>query len=123
MELLMTLGTRELAEIGSPRVTGFLADIAAHLLRHSVRPVEGSVIARTSLAPWEADAIVFDVPRGERPDLECFEADGHTLRLVWAVPAYAAEAELVASQGIEALDRLVESSDFSLGDVRRPPLR
>ena len=121
-ELLMVLGRQELGEIGSSRVAAYLADIAGHVLAHSIQPVEGSVL-HTTLAPWELDSIVFDLPRGEPSDLEHFNADGHSLRLVWAVPLYASEAELVSRDGLAALDALVADNDFSLADVQRPPLR
>ena len=122
VELLLVLGKKELSEIGSDRVGAFVTDIATHLLRHSVRPMEGSVIPRTSIAPWEPDALVFDVPRGEPESLENVVADGRALRLVWAIPAYADEARLVQENGLEALDSLVEQSNFTLADVRRPSL-
>jgi hypothetical protein len=122
VELLLVLGREELHEIGPGRVSAFLTDIGTHLLRLSIRPIEGSVIARTSIAPWPLDAVVFDLPRGEPEELEDFVADGRALGLMWAVPTYAKEAELVERRGIEALDALVEESDFSLADVRRPSL-
>lgn len=121
-ELLFVLGGQELGEIGSSRVAAFVADVAAHLLAHSIRPLEGSLM-HTTLAPWEPDSIVFDHPRGEPQDLERFDADGHAGRLVWAVPLYGSEAELVSRDGLAALDALVEDNDFSLADVRRPRLR
>ena len=95
VELLVVIGREELSAIGSDRVTGLVADIGTHLLRHSVRPGEGSVIPGTSIAPWEPDALVFDLPRGEPESLEDFVADGHALRLIWAIPLYADEARLV----------------------------
>lgn len=49
-------------------------------------------------------------------------ADGRILRVLWAIPVYPAEAQLVQERGMDALDTLVEQSDFSLADVRRPPL-
>jgi hypothetical protein len=122
-ELLLTLGTRELAEIGASRVTAFVADVAAHLLAQSIRPAVGSVLPHTALAPWDPDAILFDAPRGEPQDLEQFDADGHELRLVWAVPIHASEADLVVRHGLAAFDLLVEINKCSLTDVRRPPLR
>ena len=122
VELLVVIGREELSEIGSDRVMAFVADIGTHLLRHSVRPNEGSVIPGTSIAPWEPDALVFDLPRGEPESLEDFVADGRALRLICAIPVYADEARLVQHSGMQALDALVEQSEFSLADVRRPSL-
>jgi hypothetical protein len=122
VELLLTLDPSEVTAIGVPAVTRFVGEIAEHLLAHAIRPVEGSVLPPIGLAPWEPKAILFDLPRGEAPELEHFRADGHPVRLVWAVPVYASEAELVARDGLAALDFLVEISQCSLAAVRRRPL-
>lgn len=122
VELLLVVGREELGDVGTARVARFLADIGTHLLRYSVRPVEGSVILKTSIAPWAPDALAFDLPRGEPEELEKFVADGHALRVIWTVPVYADEARLVQREGMEALDALVEQGDFSLADIRRPSL-
>jgi Suppressor of fused protein (SUFU) len=122
VELLVVMGRPELSEIGAGRVQSFVADIGTHLLRHSVRPTEGSVVPQTSIAPWKPDALVFDTPRGEPESLERFVADGCALRLLWVIPVYEEEAALVQQNGMGALDALVERTDHSLADLRRPNL-
>lgn len=122
VELLIALGVADLAALGARRVAEYLADIATHLLRFGVSPVEGSAIARTSIALWSLNAVVFDVPRGESEEFERFVADGVAVRLVWAVPVYEDEARLVERLGIEAFDELVDRAGVSLADVRRPSL-
>ena len=120
LELMLVIGSQELAELGGERVSNFLADVSVHLLRYSVRPTEGSVIPKTSIAPWAPDALLFDNPRGEPESLEELEEDGRLIRLVWAVPIYANEAKLIEDEGVESLDDLVDRSSYSLADVLRP---
>lgn len=120
LELLVVIGRPELHEIGVGRVQDFVGDIGAHLLRFANRPTDGSVMPRTSIAPWQPDALVFDSPRGESEAIEQFVADGWPLRLVWAIPVYEEEAALVQQRGIKALDELVEQANVSLADIHRP---
>lgn len=104
------------------RIADFLADVSVHLLKHAIRPREGDVLPETSLAPWPLDALVYDLPRGEPEEFECFTWDGKDTHLIWAIPVYRAEAALVKAQGIAAFDALVEESEYSLADVLRPSL-
>jgi hypothetical protein len=122
VEVLFALGKLELGEIGWERVSNYLIDISVALLRHSNRPVEGSTIAGSTIAPWPPHATVFDLPRGEPEHLEHMELDPLVVRLMWAIPAYPDEIELVKREGIEALDALVHANDYSLADVTRPSL-
>jgi hypothetical protein len=122
VELVMALDRAELHELDPERVELFLSNIGSHLLHHSIRPLAGSTIPATSIAPWGPDAVLFDTPRGEPEHLERFEADGVPRRLLWAIPVYREEARLVAQHGIEAFDALVSEHDVSLADVRRPNL-
>jgi hypothetical protein len=119
LELLMVVGHPEVEDLGPARIEDYLFDLAAHLLRYSARPTAGSVMPDSTLAPWEMPAIIFDDARGEPEDLERYHADGTDARLLWAIPAFADEAQLVRDDGIDAFDRLVSASDLSLADVRR----
>lgn len=121
-ELLFVLGRAELADIGFGAVSSYAADIAAHLLGRSIRPEVGSVIPQTSSAPWAPDAVVFDAPRGEAETIAHFQVGRRSMRILWAVPVYAAEARLVMEEGLDTFDALVEASDHSLADITRPPL-
>lgn len=122
VELVMALDRAELHELGPECVELFLGNIGSHLLQHSIRPVAGSTIPETSIAPWSPDAVLFDAPRGEPEHLERFVADGVPRRLLWTIPVYREEARLVALHGIESFDALVGEHDVSLADVRRPSL-
>jgi len=119
IELLFALSA-EYLRANWGKVRDFAADMAAHLVSHAFRPSPGSTVGNTSLAPWPPNALIFDVPRGEPEEFEHFEWDGEHCHLVWAIPAYAEEAEFVRTQGIVAFDALVDANDYSLADVFRP---
>lgn len=119
LELMMVIGHAEVEDLGPTRIENYLFDLAVHQLRHSARPTAGSVMPHSTLAPWEMPAIIFDDALGEPGNLERYRADGTDARLVWAIPAFANEAQFVMNDGIDAFDQLVATSDFSLADVRR----
>lgn len=118
-EALLVLPS-DMGGVAPKRAADFLADIGAWAIRHSVRPVPGT-IARTSLCPWPMDALLFDTPLGEDEALEEFDADDIHLQLLWVKPVYASEARVVEEEGLDAFDVITESADLSVVDVRRPP--
>ncbi len=120
-ELLLVLD-RHFGGASNLQAEDFFIDVAVHLFRFAVRPRPGSLVPSTKLSPWPASAVVFDEPRGEDERFEAFVADGTELRLVWAIPVYPAQAELIRRAGLDRFDELVDSSDVSLADLSRPSL-
>lgn len=74
--------------------------------------------------PWmdgsAADHLLVSVPYAYGPALEKCELGERHIRFLWLLPVTAAEANLVRSQGLEVLERLLEQSNV---DVISPSRR
>ena len=105
-------------------VADFMLDVMAYSLRKDVRFVVGATIPETHLAPkaWCPRALLIDEPRGEPEEMANQHVGMQHVKLLWLVPIYAAEQELIENQGMGALDELEGASEWSLADVRRPSL-
>jgi len=74
--------------------------------------------------PWmpdsAADHLLVSLPYRYGPSLELCELGERHVRFVWLVPVTAAEVQLTRTQGLEALERLLEQSNV---DVIAPKRR
>jgi hypothetical protein len=113
---------KDLAGASIDEVISFILDVAVHSLRRDVNFEIGATISETSLMPqsWAPRALILDEPRGEPEELEYFHIGHQHVNLIWLVPIYKAEYELIAREGVDAFYRLEEQSDWSLADPNRP---
>lgn len=121
-ELLLTL-PRDMGQVSFEEAASFLMDVFAYSLRADVSFAEGNVIPETPLMPkhWNPRAILIDEPRGEPEELSNFQVGGQDVHLLWVVPIYRSEYELILRDGLDDFDRRCEQSEWSLADPRRPP--
>jgi hypothetical protein len=76
--------------------------------------------------PWMggsvADHLLVSLPYPYGPALELCELGERRVRFLWLVPITAAEANLVRSEGLEALERLLEQSNVDVISPNRRSL-
>jgi len=76
--------------------------------------------------PWMegavADHLLVSLPYPYGPALERCELGERHIRYLWLVPITAAEANLARSQGLEALERLLERGDVNVVSPKRRSL-
>jgi hypothetical protein len=76
--------------------------------------------------PWmdgsAADHLLVSLPYPYGPALELCQLRERHVRFLWLVPITAAEADLVRSQGLEALERLLEQSKVDVISPKRRSL-
>ena len=103
-------------------VVSFMLDIAIHCYRKDVRCDVGSTIPETPLMPanWKPKALLLDEPRGEPEELAQIPIGDQRVELLWLVPIYADEYELIKTKGIDAFDLLDAQSEWSVADPGRP---
>jgi hypothetical protein len=74
--------------------------------------------------PWiegsTSDHLLVSPPYPYGPGLEHCYVDGRHIRVLWLVPISTAEAALVADQGLEALEALLEERGVNVLDPTRP---
>lgn len=104
------------------RVTSFILDVMAYSLRSDVQFTIGKTIPSSAILPveWNARAVLLDEPRGEPEYLADVHVGIQHVKLLWLVPIYADERDLILREGVEAFDRAESASDWSLADPRRP---
>lgn len=123
VELLMVL-PKDVASEQERQISNYLFDIVAYVLNQfEENPMVGTTIPETPLAPlgWPK-AILFDEPRGEPEELGFFHVGSQHVDLLWLVPIYGSEYQLIKKNGLERFDRLVDESNISLVDIGRPSL-
>jgi hypothetical protein len=122
-ELFMCL-PKDLAGASLDEVVSFILDVAVYSLKSETNFKIGATISETSLMPqnWAARALILDEPRGESQELEYFHVGSQHINLIWLVPIYKGEYDLIAREGVEAFYRLEEQSDWSLVDPNRPSI-
>lgn len=69
-----------------------------------------------------ADRLLVSLPYPYGPTLEICELRERHVRFLWLVPITMAEANLVRSQGLEALERLLEQSHVNVLSPKRRSL-
>jgi Suppressor of fused protein (SUFU) len=122
-ELCMILPD-ELAGASADEVVSLMLDVAVHSYRKDVRCSVGATIPETPLMPakWPPKALLFDELRGEPEELSHISVGDRCIELLWLVPIYGDEQELIKREGIDAFDLLDAQSDWSVADPRRPSL-
>lgn len=120
-ELFMTL-PHELGGASADEVVSFMLDVAVYSYRKDVRCSVGATVPETPLMPaqWRPKALLFDELRGEPEELSHILIGAQSIEVLWLVPIYGDERELVVSEGIEAFDLLDAQSEWSVADPRRP---
>lgn len=111
----------DVAKAQSENIQNYIFDISAYLaetLGHNAPPE--TLIPKTSLAPdgWPS-AILLDSPNGEPEELSCFHVGAQHVNLLWVVPIYASEYDLIKSRGIDSFDCAIQNIELSVIDVRR----
>lgn len=120
-ELFVTLPSALCSD--SPQdVTNLILDLAVYSLRSDVKFAVGEAIPESSLVPasWAAKAFLLDEPRGEPEELSNFHIGTQHVDLIWVVPIYSDEFQLIKTRGLDAFDRLEALSEWSLADPNRP---
>ena len=120
-ELCMIL-PNDLGGASADEVVSLILDVAVHSYRKDVRCSVGATISETPLMPakWNPKALLFDELRGEPEELSHVLVGAQSVEVLWLVPIYGDEQELIASEGIDAFDRLDAQTDWSVADPRRP---
>lgn len=112
----------ELCGASDEEVVHFMLDIAVHGYRKDVRCGVGATVPETELMPakWIPKALLLDELRGEPEELSHIQIGDQCIDLLWLVPIYGDEYELIKSKGLDAFDLLDAESDWSVADPRRP---
>jgi hypothetical protein len=120
-ELCMVL-PRELAGASPEEVVSFMLDVAVHSYRKDVRCCVGATVPETPLMPaqWPPKALLLDELRGEPEELSHISIGGQCIEVLWLVPIYADEYEMIHKEGIEAFGVLETQSEWSVADPTRP---
>jgi hypothetical protein len=105
-------------------IANFLMDLFAHSLKVNVTFEPEKTIPETPLMPTSIlpKAVLLDEPRGEVEELERFIVGNQQVDLIWVIPIYGTEQQLIVKEGIEAFDKLQEKAAFSLSNIKRPAL-
>jgi hypothetical protein len=113
---------RELGGASGQEVAFFMLDVAVHCYRQDVRCEVGATIPETPLMPanWKPKALLLDEPRGEPEELAQISIGDQRVELLWLVPIYADEYELIKTKGMDAFDLLDAQSEWSVDDPGRP---
>lgn len=119
-ELLLVVD-KDFAGVSRRQAVHFMLDLGANFLSRNVKfPLKRPAVLDATFSPWNQASVLLDEPTGESENLLVLEYDGRTADLVWVVPIYASEANLIRARGIEAFDALASSAAYSLADLRRP---
>lgn len=122
VELLMIL-PKFVAFEQKEKIRNYLFDIASYVLNTLGRKLTaGTTIPESPLAPnnWP-NALLFDEPLGEAEELGCFHIGTQHVDLLWLIPIYGCEYQVIKEKGLEVFDKFVEKEDCSLIDINRPP--
>ncbi|MCY1077987.1 suppressor of fused domain protein [Archangium lansingense] len=105
-------------------VASFVMDFVLYARQPEVNLRSGCTAPESKLLPaeWPTRAVMVTEPLGEPEELETLHVGTQHVNLWWLVPIHGAEYNLIQQQGIEAFHALEEASEWSLADVRRPPL-
>jgi hypothetical protein len=107
-----------------PRHVELLA-MVAHLhadVRHHLRVGSTVNIGRPWMEGSAADHLLVSLPYPYGPALERCELPERHVQFLWLVPITAAEANLVRSHGLEALERLLELGNVNVISPKRRSL-
>lgn len=119
-ELLLCV-PNDIAISQTTNIENYIFDICAYLISTLGRAVTyQDLIPESTLAPsgWPK-AILFDEPRGESEQLECFHVGEQHVNLLWIIPIYGDEYIFIKENGIGKFDMAAETLELSLVDVRR----
>ncbi len=120
-ELLLAVPSH-IVEEQSEAIVNYIFDISSYLLETLGKNAEAEVVVPESpLAPsgWPK-ALLFDQPCGEPEELACFHVGAQHVNLLWVVPIFGTEYDLIKTKGIESFDEAIQTIDLSVVDVRRP---
>ena len=122
-EFLMAL-TNAVGKVTFQELANFLMDLFAHSQQVSVSFEPEKTIPETHLMPSAISpkAVLLDEPRAESPELEAFTVGKQEVKLLWVIPVYGEEQNLIVEKGIHAFDLIQEKSEVSLADISRPSL-
>jgi hypothetical protein len=119
-ELFLALPSHIIDE-QSEAIKNYIFDIASYFTQTIGKNVKtGDVVPESPLAPkgWPK-ALLFDEPRGEPEDLASFHIGIQHVNLVWVVPIFGNEYDLIKTKGIDHFDEAIQGLDLSVMDVRR----
>lgn len=104
------------------QVVSLMLDVAVHSYRKDVRSRVGATVPETPLMPasWPPKALLFYELGSEPEELSHISVGEQSIELLWLVPIYGNEYELIHREGIEAFDLLDTQSVWSVADPRRP---
>ena len=99
----------------------YLFDVMAYILAEMggyAKPED--LIPESALAPdgWPK-ALLFDEPRGEPESLGCFHVGSQHVDLLWLIPIFGSEYDLIKEEGIRRFDAAIEDMKLELVDVNR----
>jgi hypothetical protein len=115
---------KDIKDVFFEDICNFLMDLFAHSLRVDISFEPEKTIPETQLMPSSVfpKAILLDEPRGESQDMEKFIIGKQEVKLLWVIPIYGSEQQLIVKNGIDEFDKLQEKSKCSLSNIHRSPL-
>jgi len=122
-ELFMTLPA-DLGGATFAQVAAFLMELFVYSLQRDVPIEAGQTIPELQSVPasWKPRALLLDEARGEPEELGHLHVGRSAVGLLWVIPIYVEEYDLIQKEGVEAFDALDDKSEWSLADVNRPSL-
>jgi len=119
-ELLLVLPSN-LGGAKKSDVSDFFFDVMAYSLRPDVTFVPERTVPETKLSPkiWRQKALLIDEPHGEADEVRSFDLGGNKVNLLWIVPIYGAEQQIINDKGVEWFDAEAEKEDLSIVDLAR----
>ncbi|MCP3064168.1 suppressor of fused domain protein [Myxococcus sp. K38C18041901] len=105
-------------------VAGFLMDFVVHSRRDDVKVEPGRAIPPSERVPkaWPTRALLVDEAVGEDEEFGGLHLGPQHIELCWLVPLHEAEYAFIQKEGFDAFSELLDASDLSPADVRRPSL-
>lgn len=104
-------------------IENFMFDVMCFSLQDNVQFELGATFPETPLMPasWPARALLIDEPRAEPEFIESISVGEETVNLLWIVPIYKSEHDLIVNSGLADFDAATEKSEWSLAYPLRYP--
>jgi hypothetical protein len=121
-ELMLALPP-DLGGATDDEVFKFMLDVSSYVVDELDMTEPPMITPETPLAPkeWRTRALLFDQARSEPEELSELVVGPDTIELLWVIPIYASEYELISNSGVEAFDALADQAELSPADINRDP--
>jgi hypothetical protein len=121
-ELMLALPP-DLGGATDDEVFNFMLDVSAYVVDELDMTQPPMITPETLLAPkkWRTRALLFDQARSEPEELSELAVGPDTVEVLWVIPIYNSEYELIKNSGVEAFDVLADQAGLSPADINRDP--